>query len=107
MIDSESLAKYGEVIPSAPKRILKMAENQAEHRQWLEKRVISSDIVRAYAGLACAFIITMTIVVSGAYMVLHGHDLYGTIFAGIGLAGLAGTFLRDTKKRAAQTLSAK
>jgi uncharacterized membrane protein len=102
--DAESLARYAEVIPDAPERILKMAENQAEHRQWLEKRVITSDIRRADAGLICAFIITMTIVIFGGYIALYSNPLYGTIFTGLGLAGLAGTFIYGTQARREERL---
>ena len=97
--DAEHLAKYGEVIPDAPERILAMAERQAEHRQWLEKRVIVSEGRRANAGVVCAFIITLVVVLSGAYLVYLGHDVAGTIFSGLGLAGLTGTFIYGTRVR--------
>lgn len=96
---AEDLAKYGEIVSDAPERILRMAEKQAEHRQWLEKRVITSDSRRANAGVACAFVITMTVILSGAYIVLNGNAIYGTIFAGLGLVGLAGTFIYGTQAR--------
>lgn len=97
--DAESLAKYGEVIPDAPERILRMAEKQAEHRQFIEKRVIGSDLNRAYLGVACAFVISMTVILTGFYLVLHGQSIPGTIFTGLGLASLAGTFIYGTQSR--------
>lgn len=38
------LARYNEVLPGAAERILKMAEEQSSHRQYLEKAVVNSDI---------------------------------------------------------------
>ena len=71
--DADTLARYGEIIPDAPERILRMAEKQSDHRQYLEKRVIDADVRRAYFGVACAFIITMTVMISGFYLVLNNR----------------------------------
>ncbi len=76
-----------------------MAEKQSDHRQYLEKRVIDADVRRAYLGVVCAFIITMTVISSGFYLVLNNHSIAGTIFTGLGLAGLAGTFIYGTQTR--------
>lgn len=76
-----------------------MAEKQSDHRQYLEKRVIDADMTRAYLGVICAFIITMTVIISGFYLVLNDHSVAGTIFTSLGLAGLAGTFIYGTQSR--------
>lgn len=102
--DAQTLAQYGEIIPDAPERILRMAEKQSDHRQHLEKYVIHSDSRRANLGVICAFIITMTVILSGAYIALQGHPITGTIFTGMGLVGLAGTFIYGTQSRKEERL---
>lgn len=76
-----------------------MAEKQSDHRQYLEKRVVDADVRRAYLGVACAFVITMTVIASGFYLVLNGFGIYGTVFTGLGLVSLAGTFIYGTQSR--------
>lgn len=97
--DPETLARYSELIPNAPERILRMAELQAEHRRDLESRVIRSDTFRATLGVWFAFIICMTTVLTGGYIALQGHAIEGTLLAGGGLAGIAGTFIYGTRSR--------
>lgn len=93
------LAQYGEVQSDFPERILRMAEKQAEHRQQLERSVINADIRRAYLGVVCAFLITLAVTVAGFYLILTGHSVAGTIFAGLGVVSLAGTFIYGTQSR--------
>jgi uncharacterized membrane protein len=38
--DAETLIKYDSVIPNGADRIMKMAENQQEHRMIIEKKII-------------------------------------------------------------------
>jgi uncharacterized membrane protein len=47
------LQGYGQVLPDAPERILKMAENEARHRQALVK----GEVFRATWGVVCAFLL--------------------------------------------------
>ena len=53
------LAQYNNVVPGADERILKMAEEQSNHRQYLEKAVISSDITQARWGVICGLIVAL------------------------------------------------
>ena len=95
----ENLAKYNEIVPDAANRILKMAESQASHRQNLESYVVKTNAQRAYLGVACAFIICMTTTLCGFYLVLKGFSIAGTVFTGLGLSGLAATFIHGTQSQ--------
>lgn len=97
--DPENLAKYNEIIPDAANRILKMAESQASHRQDLESYVVKTNARRAYLGVVCAFIICMTTTLCGFYLVLNGFSIAGTVFTGLGLTGLAATFIYGTQSQ--------
>jgi hypothetical protein len=65
----------------------------------LERQVIRSDIVRSWAGLISAFIITMTAIVSGGALIYGGHDWAGLGVVTLGLSGLAGTFIYGTSSQ--------
>jgi uncharacterized membrane protein len=43
---SGDFAAYERTLPGAADRILKMAENQASHRQTLERRALSADLIK-------------------------------------------------------------
>ncbi len=68
-----------------------MAETQANHRIALEKKVINSDIIKSYLGLGAAFIIALTGIGVGGWLIHTGHDTAGAAFVGTFLTGLVGT----------------
>jgi len=76
-----------------------MAESQALHRQGLEQYVVKTNSRRAYLGVFCAFTICMTSIIGGLYLVLSGFSIAGTTFAGMGLGGLATTFIYGTQSQ--------
>jgi uncharacterized membrane protein len=100
--DPERLAKYNEILPGAANRILTMAENQATHRQKMEWRVITADIIRAYAGVICGFLITVMAFVIGGYLIYLGHDWAGATIIITDLAVLVGVFIYGTQTRKQQ-----
>jgi hypothetical protein len=59
---------------------------------------------RAYLGVFCAFIICMTTTLCGFYLVLKGFSTAGTVFTGMGLVGLAGTFIYGTRSQREERL---
>lgn len=91
--------KYGEVLFDAPERILSMAEREASHRHKLEDWNVKGDVCRALLGVVSALLITAGFLYSGYILVMNGHDVVGTVFAGGCLVSLAGTFIFGTVKR--------
>jgi uncharacterized membrane protein len=93
------LREFDEVIPGAAERIVKMAEKQQDHRIRLESRVITSDIIRSWAGLILGACLGIVIVGCGSYLVHEGHDTAGaTIITGT-LVSLVTAFMSVTKSR--------
>ena len=87
------LEKYNEIVPGSAEIIIKMAKNQAEHRQSLEKSVISSDIKNSKIGLIFGFIIGMTGIIAGVIIIAIGQIIAGSFISGVTLASLVGTFV--------------
>lgn len=90
------LAGYNDVVPGAADRIIVMAEKQMTHRHEMENKVISSDIIRSYAGLGAGLIVTLACVILGAIAILYGHDAAGTTLATGSVVALAGVFVYGT-----------
>jgi uncharacterized membrane protein len=92
----ELLKMFDEIDPGRAARLMNWAEDQSRHRMTLESRVVHSDILRSWAGLVSAFVITMTTIVFGGGLIYLGHDGAGFGLATTGLVGLAGTFIYGT-----------
>jgi len=82
----ENLAKYEQVLPGSADRIIRMAEQQALHRQHLENLVISSNATTQKWGLGCAFMIAMSAIWGGVWLSLKG-------MSGAGLATIIGALV--------------
>lgn len=70
----EDLAKYEQVLPGAADRIIRMAEQQAAHRQSLEKAAILSSVTMQKWGLGSAFVLAMTAIGGGICLSLIGYE---------------------------------
>jgi uncharacterized membrane protein len=95
----EALERYNQVLPGAADRILKMAEQQSQHRQGLERTVVESNAYSQKLGVWLGFIIAMTAVVGGIVLILHGRDGYGLAAIVTALASLAGVFIYGKSKQ--------
>ncbi len=93
------LEGYEKIVPGAAERIIKMAENQSEHRQGLERTVIGSDARNSTMGVIFGFIIGLVGLGAGAYLVKINHPVIGTVFGGGTICSLVGTFVYGTKSR--------
>lgn len=95
----ETLREYEEIIPGSARAIFETAQDtrrlvaaQSEHRMKLEKTVIESDVRSAVTGQWLSFIVMMTAMLIGAYIIQIGKSAEGfaTIIAAVGaLTGLS------------------
>lgn len=68
----EDFQAYERVLRGAADRILKMAENEATHRQGLESRALMGDLVKSMMGTILAYITFGGSMYGAVY--LHLHD---------------------------------
>jgi uncharacterized membrane protein len=95
--EAQQLVQYESILPGSADRILIMAENQARHRQEIEKLVIAANIRDSRAGTIFAFFISMSTIIAGTIVALNGYDWPGVALGGSGLAGLASVFIYGTR----------
>lgn len=75
-------AAYKETLPSAPERIMAMAEKEQVHRQKVEKEILNKTSRENLLGQTLAFILALACLGVAAYLGLEGHDtLAGAIIA--------------------------
>ncbi len=110
--DPDSLAKYQQIDPRLPDRIVAMAERtvdltekQTEHRIELERRAILGMNLRAHIGLWLAFVVVLVVLGLSFAAIFTGHEVGGSVVAGIDLASLAAVFVYGRHDQARQESS--
>lgn len=93
------LAGYDKVVPGAAERILKMAEQNLSHQQYMEKNALSAQRMEVTIGQIFAFIVVLVAFVTSAWFAYRGHAWEGTILGGAILATIVVAFIkgRDSK----------
>jgi uncharacterized membrane protein len=105
----DALERYNQIVPGAAERIIAMAESQHTHRQALEKHVIHSNISAQRLGTVLGFVVAMTVVIGGMYLIHEGKSGEGLAAILTALASLVGVFLyskREQRKELAKKTEA-
>lgn len=92
------LAKYNEVFPGAAERIFAMVERQSAHREKIETIVVTAAARSSIRGSWFAFIISMTAIVGGVYLIKLGKSGEGVAAIIASLAGLTAVFIYGKRK---------
>ena len=95
----ETLEKYEKMIPGAAERILAMAEKQSDHRQQLEKTVITSDTLNSRRGLCFALTMGILSLILSTFLVYNGYTVGGTILGGSYLVSVISSFIYGSQQR--------
>jgi uncharacterized membrane protein len=95
----ETLDRYNQILPGAAERIITMAESQHQHRQGLETLVIHSNVKAQKLGTILGFIVAMTVVLGGMYLVHEGKNAPGLAAILTALASLVGVFLYSKREQ--------
>lgn len=97
--DPQTLQSYADIIPDGANRVMKMAENQLEHRMYIEKKAIRGQLNQSNIGQILAFIIGIFAIGCGTYCIVSGHDWSGSILGGAGVIGLVTAFIQGKKEQ--------
>ena len=78
------LSGYEDACAGAADRIIRVAEQEAEHRRALETAIVKSGIAEiekqfneSKRGQICAVVITLVAIAAGTYLAMNGHELSG------------------------------
>lgn len=86
------LDHYNQIVPGSAERIISLWENQVQHRQELEKRVIVADIQQAKLGAFLGFIIAISAIGAGTFLAYIGRPTEGIAAIISALAGIIGVY---------------
>ena len=88
------LQQYDDVVPGAAERIIRMAEQQAMHRQELESSVIRTDNLKSFLGMIFGFVIALVGFGGGIYAAFSGQPFWGGAVSIGTLASVVIAFIR-------------
>ncbi|MEW5775103.1 MAG: DUF2335 domain-containing protein [Thermodesulfobacteriota bacterium] len=98
----EVFAGYDNVLPGAAERILKMAEDEANHRRAQEGRIVASSCQDGRLGLWMGFVIGMLGISGSCVVAIIGNALAGSVLGIASIAALAGVFVYGSRQRGPQ-----
>lgn len=93
---AEQLRGYEETCPGAANRIIKMAEEQAAHRQRLEMEIVRGRKRDSLLGIVSAVVLSLLLLIGGLICILSGHDWAGSAIVGVDIVGLCSVFIYGT-----------
>ncbi|MEA1910858.1 MAG: DUF2335 domain-containing protein [Spirochaetota bacterium] len=88
--------QYERILPGSADRILKMVEKQSEHRQYLEKKIVDSDIRSSKTGMILGFIIAVIGLLIGGFLIYLDKNVLGLTVIISEMVLLAGAFITGT-----------
>lgn len=98
------LEHYEKVLPGSAERILKMAEEQSQHRRALEICVIEYGIKNSRRGLIFGFMIGLAGFSIVGYCASLGYTILAGIIAALDLGSLVGVFVYGSKQNKEERL---
>jgi uncharacterized membrane protein len=95
------LAQYNTVLPNGAERIIAMVEKQSAHREHIENCVVEGNVRSQSRGSWFGFIVSMTAIIGGTYLIAIGKNGPGLASIISSLAALVAVFFygKHTQKK--------
>ena len=89
----ETLARYNNILEGSADRIIKMAENQQNHRFEIEKTSIRRQYNQSSTGQWMGMVITLSFLAASVYLGINDHDVLAGALGGTTLVALVTLFV--------------
>lgn len=94
----QTLAQYKSVDSDLPNRIMKMAEDEQSTNHALKTKALEATIKHNSSGQRYALIVSVLTILCSTLLIAGGYELYGSLFFGSTVVGLAYVFIAGRKK---------
>lgn len=81
----ESLDQYNKIIPDGAERIMRMAENQSNHRIGIENLVVGGQVKQSGRGQIFGLIIAFITIGASVLLAMYDHEVVAGIIGGVQL----------------------
>ena len=82
---------YKDALPSAPERIMVMAESEQRYRQKINNKVVNLGSIESFCGMITAFLVVILCLGAAMYLALHEQSTVAIVLIGA-VTGLAAIF---------------
>ncbi len=96
------LQAYNQIVPHGAERIFAIFEKQVDHRQELEKSVVTTNTRLQVQGFWAAFFLALLVICGGFWLTFLGKSLLGMIAILGPLAGLITIFVIGRARQSAE-----
>ncbi len=93
------LSEYNDVVDNGAERIMKMAENQSNHRISLEDHAIKEELRQSRYGQYFGFALGILGMGIAAWLAITGHDTVAGIFGTTTVVGLVTVFVVGNRSK--------
>jgi uncharacterized membrane protein len=93
----KSLYNYNDAVPDGAERLLKMVENQSQHRIQMEERAVEGGLKNRDRGQIFAFIICVLALGWGIFLIHTNKNVSGLVIILGALGGIVSTFIIGSK----------
>ena len=93
------LDEYEKICPGSAQKIVEQFQKQSDHRIYLEKKVIDSDIKKSFRGQVFGFLVAIIGMGISLYAIMKGYSIEGSIFGGVTLVSLVSVFVIGKKAK--------
>ncbi|MDV5976788.1 Predicted membrane protein [Streptococcus pyogenes] len=94
----ETLKGYNSLYPEAAKKIIDNGIAESEHRRKMENKYIENNSKSYRLGQILGFIIALSIVGCGTFLIFTGNQISGSLMTGATALGVIGLFTGQNKK---------
>ena len=70
----DDFAAYGNTLPNAPERIIRMTEIQGEHRRNIENKVLKYAFIESMTGQIIGFILALVFLGAAIWLAIENHE---------------------------------
>lgn len=95
---SREVAGYEKTLPGSANRIITMAENQSNHRQEIEKMIVSKSLKNESESRWMAFLTVIILMVIGTWLAVLGKTTIAGIVFGTTIIGVSTVFITGWNK---------